>query len=148
MSPAAGPGLLSAALLVRDDASMLLVQHPAASPFAPLWTMPLTGVTDAETAEEALERLLRGTLHVEPGAYDFLDTIYVTAAGGQRFIANVFSGTGWQGDPQFASDAIADAAWVPAGQPGTLPLVPEVRDWFLAAAESRDKMRLISFPRQ
>ena len=58
-----GPRLLSGAMMVRQDGLVLLVQHPVASPFAGKWSMPLTGVPDHETAEDALERMLREALH-------------------------------------------------------------------------------------
>lgn len=132
----AGPLLLSGAMMVREDGLVLLVQHPAASPFAGKWSMPLTGVPDHETAEDALERMLRGALHVEPGAYEFLDTIYVNALGGsERFIVNAFTCIDWDGEPRFGAEAFADAAWVSPGAPGTLDLLTEVREWLKTAYE-------------
>ncbi len=134
--PPAGPRLLSAAIMVREDGLVLLVQHPAASPFAGKWSMPLTGVPDHETAEDALERMLREALHVEPGAYDFLDTIYVNAVnGGERFIVNAFTCIEWNGEPRFGSEAYADAVWLSPGAPGGLDLLPEVREWLKTAFE-------------
>ncbi|TAJ18504.1 MAG: NUDIX domain-containing protein [Dehalococcoidia bacterium] len=131
-----GPLLLSGAMMVRDDGLVLLVQHPAASPFAGKWSMPLTGVPDHETAEDALERMLRGALHVEPGAYDFLDTIYVNALNGsERFIVNAFTCIDWNGEPRFGAEAFADAAWVSPGAPGNLDLLTEVREWLKTAYE-------------
>lgn len=134
--PPAGPRLLTGAMMVRDDGLVLLVQHPAASPFAGKWSMPLTGVPDHETAEDALERMLRDSLHVEPGEYDFLDTIYATAVtNGERFIVNAFTCIGWAGEPRLGAEAYADAAWVSPGAPGALDLLPEVRDWLKTAFE-------------
>ena len=134
--PPAGPRLLSGAMMVRDDGLVLLVQHPPASPFAGKWSMPLTGVPDHETAEGALERMLRDTLHVEPGSYDFLDTIYVNAlSGGERFIVNAFTCIDWTGEPRFDAEAYADAAWASPGAPGALDLLTEVRDWLKTAFE-------------
>lgn len=134
--PPTGPRLLSGAMLVREDGLVLLVQHPQASPFAGKWSMPLTGVPDHETAEDALERMLRDSLHVEPGEYDFLDTIYASAVtNGERFIVNAFTCIGWAGEPRFGSEAYADAVWVSPGAPGALDLLPEVRDWLKTAFE-------------
>ena len=133
---AEAPRLLSGAMMVRDDGLVLLVQHPAASPFAGKWSMPLTGVPAHEAAEDALERMLRDSLHVEPGAYDFLDTIYVSAvANGERFIVNAFTCVGWTGDPRFGTEAYADAVWVSPGAPGAVDLLPEVRLWLKTAFE-------------
>lgn len=134
--PPAGPRLLSGAMMVREDGLVLLVQHPAASPFAGKWSMPLTGVPDHETAEDALERMLRDALHVEPGEYDFLDTIYANAVtSGERFIVNAFTCIDWTGEPRFGAEAYADAAWVSPGAPGGLDLLPEVREWLKTAFE-------------
>lgn len=134
--PAGGPRLLSGAVMVREDGLVLLVQHLAASPFAGKWSMPLTGVPDHETAEDALERMLRDALHVEPGAYDFLDTIYASAiTDGERFIVNAFTCIGWTGEPRFGAEAYADAVWVSPGAPGALDLLTEVREWLKTAFE-------------
>ncbi|MBM4410162.1 MAG: NUDIX domain-containing protein [Chloroflexi bacterium] len=134
--PPAGPRLLTGAVMVREDGLVLLVQHPAASPFSDKWSMPLTGVPDHETAEDALERMLRDALHVEPGEYDFLDTIYANAVtNGERFIVNAFTCVGWTGEPRFGSEAYADAVWVSPGAPGAIDLLPEVRDWLKTAFE-------------
>lgn len=134
--PPAGPRLLSAAVMVREDGLMLFVRHPAASPFAGKWSMPLTGVPDHETAEDALERILRDALHVGPGEYDFLDTIYVNAiSDGERFIVNAFTCIGWTGEPRFGPEAYADAVWASPGAPGAIDLLPEVRDWLKTAFE-------------
>lgn len=134
--PPVGPRLLTGAVMVREDGLVLLVQHPAASLFAGKWSMPLTGVPDHETAEDALERMLRDALHVEPGEYDFLDTIYANAVtNGERFIVNAFTCIGWTGEPRFGSEAYADAIWVSPGAPGAIDLLPEVRDWLKTAFE-------------
>ena len=134
--PPAGPRLLSGALMVRDDGLVLFVRHPAASPFAGKWSMPLTGVPDHETAEDALERMLRTALHVEPGQYEFLDTVYASAVtDGERFIVNAFTCVDWAGEPRFAADAFADAVWASPGAPGDLDLLPEVRTWLMTAFE-------------
>jgi ADP-ribose pyrophosphatase YjhB (NUDIX family) len=131
-----GPRLLSGAMMVRQDGLVLLVQHPAASPFAGKWSMPLTGVPDHETAEDALERMLREALHVEPGAYDFLDTIYASAVtNGERFIVNAFTCIEWDGEPRFGAEAYSDAVWLSPGAPGNLDLLPEVREWLKTAFE-------------
>ncbi len=123
-----GPQLASLALMVRSDSKSLFVRH-AAGPFAGLWTLPFVGVSDVETAEDALERLLRDFLHVQPGPYEFLDTVYLTAASGERFIANAFTCVDWQGEAKFPAALFDDALWaVPADMSG-LDLMPELRDW-------------------
>lgn len=123
-----GPQLASLALMVRGDSKSLFVRH-AAGPFAGLWSLPFVGVADVETAEAALERLLRDYLHVEPGPYEFLDTVYLTASTNERFIANAFTCVDWQGEVQFPASLFDDALWAASADIGGLNLMPELREW-------------------
>ena len=123
--------VFSAALLRRPDGRLLLVRHRADERhFAGLWSLPLRAVADHETAEEALERLLRERLHVRPAACEFAGTVAVAGAGeGERSMLNVFACPGWDGEPRFSEQHYVDAAWV---QPGAAPpreLAPELRRW-------------------
>ena len=132
-----GPQLASLALMVRDDAKSLFVRH-AAGPFAGLWTLPFVGVADVETAEDALERLLREYLNVQPGPYEFLDTVYLTANTGERFIANAFTCVDWQGDAKFPASLFDDALWAAPADMHGLDLMPELRDWLLQVFNGPD----------
>jgi len=125
--------LASAGILVRADGKILLAKH-ATGPFAGRWSMPIVGVADSETAEDALARLLRDILHVEPGPYEFLDTIYAEGQDGTRFVLNAFTCVRWEGEPALGAGPYCDAAWAPPREAGTLDLVPEVRAWIAASA--------------
>jgi len=122
------PQLASLALMVRADGKSLFVRH-AGGPFAGLWTLPFVGVADVETAEDALERLMRDYLHVQPGPYEFLDTVYLTANETERFIANAFTCVDWTGDAKFPASLFDDALWAAPADMSGLDLMPELRTW-------------------
>lgn len=126
--PPENPQLLSIAVMLREDRKALFVRH-ARGPFGGRWSLPLVGVADAETAEDAIERLMSEMLHVQPGPYEFLDTLYLTGAGGERFIANGFTCIDWEGTPRFPAEVFDDAIWAPPSEAAGLELLPEMRDW-------------------
>jgi len=129
-APPAGPLLASAAVMRRDDGRVLLLQHLEDGPFAGRWSLPIAGVGDDETAEDALGRVLREHVHVQPGPFDFEDTLYVTGDGGLRFVVNAFLCHGWQGEPRFNSKHYADAVWAHPATPSVASdLLPEVGEW-------------------
>lgn len=127
------PQLASAGILVRADGQMLLTRH-ALGPFAGHWSMPLVGVADNETAEDALARLMRLMLGVEPGPFEFLDTIYLEGDEGERFVLNAFTCVDWTGEPKLRGGLYSEAVWAPPTEAHTLDLLPEVRDWIAASA--------------
>ncbi len=127
------PQLASAGVLVRDDGQMLLTRH-AVGPFAGRWSMPLVGVADNETAEDALGRMLRLMLGVEPGPFEFLDTLYLEGAEGERFILNTFTCVGWTGELKLRGMLYNEAVWAPPVEANTLDLLPEVRDWIASSS--------------
>ena len=132
--PPAGPQIAAAALLLRDDGRVLLVQHPPAhAQFGGLWSLPMQVLPDGEVMEDAVERLLREVLHVAPGPFEFTETVYVAAAGGERYIVNVFTCAGWEGEPRYSDDRYADAAWADPAAPGALDIVPDLRTWLTGA---------------
>ncbi|MFN8638628.1 MAG: hypothetical protein U0360_04035 [Dehalococcoidia bacterium] len=83
-------------------------------------------------AEEALERLLREVLHVQPGPYEFAETVYVSG-NGANYIVNVFTCVEWAGDPRYAERLYSDAAWAQPGAPGELAVQPDVRAFLFGA---------------
>lgn len=131
------PSLLAIAMLVREDGKALFVQH-AGGPFAGRWSPPLIGVAERESAEDALDRLVRQYLHLTPGAAEFLDTLYVEAGAGERFIANAFTCTGWQGTARFPAEIFQDAIWTAAAEAQALELLPEVAAWLSSMAIGAD----------
>lgn len=136
------PLITSAALLVREDGRVLLVHHSTVDghfggAFAGLWSLPMLAVAPQEVAEDALERVLSERLHVQPGTSEFTDTLYLTAAGGARYVVNVFTCARWQGEPRFSEREYQDAAWVDPASPGPLELPPEVRRWLGEAFDGK-----------
>jgi ADP-ribose pyrophosphatase YjhB (NUDIX family) len=128
------PEIAAAALLLREDGRVLLVQHHEThAEFAGHWSLPMHVVREEEVAEESLERLLREVLHVEPGPYEFAETVYVTGDQGAGYIVNVFTCIDWSGEPRYADRVYADAAWTQPSAPGPLALQPDMRT-FLAQA--------------
>jgi ADP-ribose pyrophosphatase YjhB (NUDIX family) len=130
--PPQRPHLAAAAVMRRDDGKVLLFQHGDTGPFAGRWSLPITVVADEETAEDAIERVLREHTHVEPGPVEFEDTLYINGDGGTRFIVNAFLCRGWHGEPQYSRQHYADAAWsLPASPAVSGELLPEIRIWLL-----------------
>jgi ADP-ribose pyrophosphatase YjhB (NUDIX family) len=130
------PEIAAAALLVREDGRVLLVQHHEShAEFAGHWSLPMHAIREEEVAEESLERLLRDVLHVEPGPYEFAETVYVTGGNGTAYIVNVFTCVEWGGEPRYADRAYADAAWAHPSSPGELAVQPDVRTFLYQAFE-------------
>lgn len=127
------PTLTSAAVMCRNDGRVLLLQHlEDGGPFAGRWSLPMVSVDDHETSEEALVRVLREHVYVEPGSFDFEDTLYVAVDGGMRFVVNAFICSGWGGEPRFSAKHYADAVWVTPGNPSVAKgLLPGFQDWLL-----------------
>jgi ADP-ribose pyrophosphatase YjhB (NUDIX family) len=130
------PELAAAALLVREDGRVLLVQHhDTHAEFGGHWSLPMHVIREEEVAEESLERLLREVLHVEPGPYEFAETVYVTSEQGAGYIVNVFTCVEWAGEPRYADRAYADAAWAQPSAPGALSVQPDMRTFLYQAFE-------------
>jgi ADP-ribose pyrophosphatase YjhB (NUDIX family) len=143
-APPAGPLLASAAVMRRDDGRVLLLQHLEDGPFAGRWSLPIAGVGDDETAEDALGRVLREHVHVQPGPFDFEDTLYVTGDGGSRFIVNAFLCHGWQGEPRFNANHYADAVWAHPATPSVASdLLPEVGEWLASALGESEQLQTV-----
>ena len=122
----AGKPLVAAAALRRSDGRILLVRHAVEerSGAGSRWTLPAEPVADAETAEQALARLLGNRLRLSPERREFSDSIALPSA-----IANVFLCSSWRGDPQYAATDFLDAAWASPGGTGGIDLVDGVREW-------------------
>ena len=130
------PSIISAALMVRADGHVLLVQHPQSHPdFGGLWSLPLEPLPDDEVAEAVLAKLLSERFHVQPGPIEFADTIYFNGASGSRYIVNVFACHEWEGEPKFAGTDYEDAGWIAPGSQTSLALIPELEQWLPTALE-------------
>src|SRR5690606_4284790 len=121
------PSLLTMGFMFREDQTMLFVRHTQ-GPFGGRWTLPLIGVASTETAEDAAARMMRDLLHVEPGPVDFLETIYLTGKGDERFVANGFI-CDWEGEPSTTPEIFEDAIWAPPSVADQLGVVPEIVAW-------------------
>ena len=138
-SAPSAPAVAAAALLVREDGRVLLVRHrDDDGVFAGRWSLPMELVAPHEMVEEALERALRDRMHVEPGPYEFSETLYLVGEDGARMVVNAFACRGWAGEPRFGSRDYRDAAWIGAsalaGEPGRAgdlgdAVPPELRAW-------------------
>ncbi|MSP22023.1 MAG: DUF664 domain-containing protein [Dehalococcoidia bacterium] len=134
------PEIAAAALLVREDGRVLLVQHHEThAEFAGHWSLPMHEIREEEVAEESLERLLREVLHIEPGPYEFAETVYVTSENGAAYIVNVFTCIDWTGDPRYGDRVYADAAWAQPSAPGAMSVQPDVRTFLCKAFEGEDE---------
>ena len=140
MVTTAAPSVAAAALLVRGDGRVLLVRHrDDDGAFAGRWSLPMEPVAPQETVEEALERVLRDRVHVEPGPCEFAETLYLAGEDGARVVVNAFACRSWAGEPRFGIRHYQDAAWIgasalsrePGGGPAGLgdALPPELRAW-------------------
>ncbi len=128
-APPPGPRLAAAAVMLREDAKLLVVRFDEDGPFAGRWGLPLVAVPDELTAEAALESLLRDGLHVEPGPAEFADTVYLNGGDGSRFIVNAFTCVDWVGEPRFDAGTFVDAGWIQPAAPAGVELVPEIASW-------------------
>ena len=125
-----GPEIAAAALLLREDGRVMLVQHHGHhDEFGGQWSLPMAVVRDEEVAEDAVERVLRELLHVTPGPFEFAETVYLTGGAGARYIVNVFTCVEWSGEPRYSEHAYADAAWTNPSGTGAIEVVAELRAW-------------------
>ncbi len=134
-----GPEIAAAALLLREDGRVMLVQHHGHhGEFAGQWSLPMAVVRDEEVAEDAVERVLRDLLHVTPGPFEFAETVYLTGGAGARYIVNVFTCVEWRGDPRYSEHEYADAAWTNPGSAGGINVVAELRAWLFEAFDAAE----------
>ncbi|MEI6666504.1 MAG: NUDIX domain-containing protein [Chloroflexota bacterium] len=121
----ARPMVLAAGVRIRrDDGSVLLVQHHAGVA-AGRWSVPFDGVAEDEVAESAALRVLRDALHLEPGQFEFAETISIPSAD-EDIVVNVFDALGWAGEPRFNARDFDDAGWLDATRLDGVDVVPEV----------------------
>ena len=85
------PLLAAAVALRRQDGKVLLLKHKNLFPFPKKWSFPVTIVSESETAEDAIERVLRDHVHIRAPDITFVDTIYVTGFDDTNFVLNIFS---------------------------------------------------------
>ena len=126
-----GPPLIAAAAaLLREDGQLLLVRHRADDvEFGGRWSLPMQAVPDEEDAEGTLLHVLRERLHVQPGPFEFAETIYLSGAARSRYVVNVFTCVEWGGEPRYSEQHYDDAAWVQPTAHPPLDLLPGVSAW-------------------
>ena len=130
-----GPPLIAAAAaLLREDGQLLLVRHRTDDvEFGGRWSLPMQAVPDEEDAEGTLLHVLRERLHVQPGPFEFAETIYLSGAGKSRYVVNVFTCVKWGGEPRYSEHHYDDAAWVQPTAHTALDLLPGVSAWLRGA---------------
>ncbi len=117
----------SAVRIRRPDEAVLLVR-PAAGPDVGWWSLPMAQMAADATAEATASRVVRDGLRMDPGWFQFADTLTLVR-GDFEIVINVFDAVGWSGEPKYASDDFQDAAWVNPAALGDVDIVDEVGAW-------------------
>lgn len=117
----------SAVRIRRPDDAVLLVR-PAAGVDIGVWSLPMGQMPDNETAEATASRVLRDGLRMEPGWFQFADTLTLER-GNFEVVVNIFDAVGWSGEPKYARSDFLDAAWVDPNALDDVDIVGEVAAW-------------------
>ncbi len=128
--------------LFENKARLLVVRKKDdASPFAGMWLLPATLVAEEDSAEEALERHASRDLDVQTGVVEFSETLsLVDAATGQRYVSNVFSVAGYEGDLRMrAASDYDDARWLTNDELTGIAMPDVLRDWLQAGRHKIDQ---------
>jgi len=110
-------------------------------PFAGKWLLPAALVAEEESAEEALERHSFRDLDVQTGAVEFSETLYLEdEAHGQRYVANVFSVTGYERDLRLrAASDYDDARWLTSDELTGIAMPEVLREWLQSGRHKPDQ---------
>jgi len=119
--------IASAVRIRRSDDAVLLVR-PAAGIDIGVWSLPMAQMPEQATAEATASRVVRDGLRMEPGWFQFAETLTLER-GGFEIVVNVFDAVGWSGEPRYAPHDFLDAAWVNPDALDDVEVVPEVASW-------------------
>jgi SAM-dependent methyltransferase/8-oxo-dGTP pyrophosphatase MutT (NUDIX family) len=124
------PQIISAALFERDGRVLAVHRKPARKPLANQWLLPLTTVSSAETAEDAVRRHAREQFGLEVAREAFADTVYIDDPDDrQQYVANIFRTEFAAGALRFRTDGdYDDARWLEPGELALVWMPPTLRD--------------------
>lgn len=117
----------SAVRIRRPDDAVLLVR-PAAGLGVGAWSLPMAQMHEHATAEATASQVVRDGLRMDPGWFQFAETL-TFERGGFDIVINVFDAIGWSGEPRYAERDYEDAAWVRPDALEDVDAVPEVAAW-------------------
>ena len=139
------PLLAAAVALRRQDGKVLLLKHKNLFPFPKKWSFPVTIVSESETAEDAIERVLRDHVHIRAPDITFVDTIYVTGFDDTNFVLNIFFCEHWDGEPQYDPQNYDDAIWyTPGNSDDRYQVISEINTWMASSLPSEEYSKVDS----
>ena len=102
-----------------------------ASPFAGMWVLPATLVSEEDSAEEALSGHAFRDLDVQTGVVEFGETLsLVDEAQRQRYVVNVFRVASYEGNPRLrAASDYDDARWLTSDELTGIAMPEGLREW-------------------
>jgi len=143
------PVILSALLFLHEGRALVALRKLDRVPHGGRWLLPWGVMGDDETAEQTVRRQARQDFGVEVREEEFVDTLYLDAAG-ERFIVNVFRILRYDGALRFrASSDYADVRWLDAGELESVDMPDEVRRWLVAQVRGEPApadLALFEFP--
>ncbi|MCH2657626.1 MAG: NUDIX domain-containing protein [Dehalococcoidia bacterium] len=143
------PLLAAAVALRRQDGKVLLLQHKNLIPFPKKWSFPVTVVSESETAEDAIERVLRDHVHIRSSGITFVDTVYVTGSDGANFVMNIFYCDNWEGEPQYDPQNYDDAIWyTPGNFDDRYQVVSEINTWMASSLLSEEYSKVDPYTKE
>ncbi|MGE0227873.1 MAG: DinB family protein [Dehalococcoidia bacterium] len=117
----------SAVRIRRPDDAVLLVR-PSRGLGGGIWSLPMAQMPEQSTAEATAAQVVRDGLRMQPGWFQFAETLSIKRDG-IEVIINVFDAVGWSGEPRYAERDYEDAAWVTVEALDGVDVIPEVAAW-------------------
>ncbi len=124
------PDLMSAALFSRGELALVAHRRAGRPPFAAQWLLPMSVVSDDESAEDALRRHAREQFAVTLGVEQFVDTVYMEDPDDRRqYVTNIFRAPIEVGPMRFNAEGdYDDCRWVAAADLDALWMPPSLRE--------------------
>jgi len=124
------PELMSAALFERDERVLTAHRKPDRPPFAGQWLLPMTAVSNGETAEEAVRRHAREQFGIAVAQEIFADTVYIEDPDNRaRYVTNIFRTPLPDAPMRFnAAGDYDDARWLSTDELPGVWMPPPLRD--------------------
>lgn len=144
------PVILSALLFLREARALVALRKVDRVPYGGRWLLPWGVMGDDETAEQSVRRHARDDLGVQVEEEEFVDTLYLDAAG-ERFVVNVFRILRYEGTLRFrAGSDYADVRWLDASELESVDMPDELRGWLIAHLKGEPPpvdLTLFEFPK-